>query len=196
MDLEQGIKLTSFTDNEPPELVVDRTMENETGSGNVARWREGVRGPWDPNHGTSQKAKVWSTTKPGSFSETAIPGLWPSSFSKKYCCIYRVPNRLRRVNPEAYTPQMLLIGALQHSKKAEALELSKTDSRCIHKYTHLSPYRLKVIVLNHTILVFCIKYHFKFIKCKRTFIKNCLVFDLHVSVCAYTLTSLIIVFIF
>uniref|UniRef100_A0A1J3J3K3 UPF0481 protein n=1 Tax=Noccaea caerulescens TaxID=107243 RepID=A0A1J3J3K3_NOCCA len=144
MDLEQGIKLTSLTDNEPPELVVDRTMENETGSGNVARWREGVRGPWDPNHGTSQKAKVWSTTKPGSFSETAIPGLWPSSFSKEYCCIYRVPNRLRRVNPEAYTPQMLLIGALQHSKKAEALELSKTDSRYLD-YMNMERHKKKYL---------------------------------------------------
>ncbi|KAL1225240.1 hypothetical protein V5N11_023039 [Cardamine amara subsp. amara] len=113
-DLEQGIELG----------------ENETRSGHAGRWSEGLIGPQSPKHGTVHKAKVVSvTTKPDSSSRSEISGIWPSSFSEEYCCIYRVPNRLRRVNPEAYTPQMLLIGPLQHSKKAEALELSKTDSR-------------------------------------------------------------------
>ncbi|XP_010470042.1 PREDICTED: UPF0481 protein At3g47200-like [Camelina sativa] len=76
-------------------------------------------------HGADHKANVWSTTK----LYEKIPGLWPSSFSHEYCCIYRVPYRLRRVNLEAYTPQMLLIGPLHHSKKAKALELYKTDPR-------------------------------------------------------------------
>ncbi|AEC10487.1 hypothetical protein ISN45_At02g040300 [Arabidopsis thaliana x Arabidopsis arenosa] len=118
-DLEQGIQLS--------------TRENETGSGKVGRWSEGFRDPLVSKHGTAEKAKIVSVTtkpyKPDSCYESEISGIWPSSFSKEYCCIYRVPNRLRRVNPEAYTPQMLLIGPLQHSKKANALELSKTDLR-------------------------------------------------------------------
>ncbi|ESQ29634.1 hypothetical protein EUTSA_v10024087mg [Eutrema salsugineum] len=105
------------------ELIEDQTKENETGSSNMGRWSEGFRGPWDQvtrvDRGTAQKDS----------SESAIPGLWSSTLSKEFCCIYRVPNRLRRVNTDAYTPQMLLIGPLQHSKKADALELSKTELR-------------------------------------------------------------------
>jgi len=123
-DLEQGIQLS--------------TRENETGSGKVGRWSEGFRDPLVSKHGTAEKAKIVSVTtkpyKPDSCYESEISGIWPSSFSKEYCCIYRVPNRLRRVNPEAYTPQMLLIGPLQHSKKANALELSKTDLRYVCIY--------------------------------------------------------------
>ncbi|KAH0882324.1 hypothetical protein HID58_058420 [Brassica napus] len=120
MDLEQGIKLTSFTDNEPPKMILDKknesdlngakilvktaiedpTMENVTGTDNVGKWSEGFQ----------------------------------------YCCFYRVPNWLRRVNPEAYTPQMLLLGPLQHSK---SLELSKTDLRYLSSYIHISSYELK-----------------------------------------------------
>lgn len=123
-DLEQGIQLTS---------------ENETGrSGNVGRWSEGFHDPLVPKHGAAEKAKVLSVTtkpyKPVPCSESEISGIWPSSFISEYCCIYRVPNRLRRVNPDAYTPQMLLIGPLQHSKKAKALELSKTDLRYVCIY--------------------------------------------------------------
>ncbi|XP_010518105.1 PREDICTED: UPF0481 protein At3g47200-like [Camelina sativa] len=81
------------------EQGIQLAKDNEAGTGNVGRW------------------------------SAEISGIWPSPFSKEYCCIYRVPNRLRRVNPDAYTPQMLLIGPLQHSKKAKALELSKTDLR-------------------------------------------------------------------
>lgn len=39
-----------------------------------------------------------------------------------YCCIYRVPNSIREVNPEAYTPQLVLIGPLHHSLKSQALK--------------------------------------------------------------------------
>ncbi|EOA27001.1 hypothetical protein CARUB_v10023096mg [Capsella rubella] len=115
-DLEQGIQLAT---------------ENETGTGHVGRWSEGFHDPWVPKHRTAEKAKVVSSkTKPTRPDESVeVSGIWPSSFSKEYCCIYRVPNRLRRVNPEAYTPQMLLLGPLQHSKKAKALELSKNDLR-------------------------------------------------------------------
>ncbi|KAI5355083.1 PREDICTED: UPF0481 [Prunus dulcis] len=42
------------------------------------------------------------------------------------CCIYRVPERLRRVNENAYTPQVVSIGPLHHGKKGlEAMEEHK-----------------------------------------------------------------------
>ncbi|KAL1211193.1 hypothetical protein V5N11_032658 [Cardamine amara subsp. amara] len=110
------------------------TNKGRPGSGNMG----------ESSYGTGQKAK-WATTKPVSWFATEIPDLWPSSLSDEHCCIYRVPNQLRRVNPYAYTPQMLLISPLHHSKKAQALELSKTDSRYldylnmeIHKKRYLN----------------------------------------------------------
>ncbi|KAF3582711.1 hypothetical protein DY000_02028735 [Brassica cretica] len=183
MDLEQGIKLTSFTDNEPPKMILDKkneigskwsedsrgpwdapyqiatlgeveesqkktaiedpTMENVTGTDNVGKWSEGFRDPSALNLKKPEKAKAISAnTKPASGSQPEIPGLWSSSFSKEYCCIYRVPNWLRRVNPEAYTPQMLLLG---HSKKAEALELSKTDLRYMN-YMNMERHKEKYLM--------------------------------------------------
>lgn len=122
--------LGEVEESQKQKVIEDPTMENVTGTGNVGRWSEGFRDPSAPNLKKTEKAKIISAkTKPVSGSEPEIPGLWPSSFSKEYCCIYRVPNRLRKVNPEAYTPQMLLLGPLQHCKKAEALELSKTGLR-------------------------------------------------------------------
>lgn len=126
-------------------------INNESGTGS------GYVGLSEPTHGTSEKAKVWATTKPNFCSKTEIPGLWPSSFSDKHCCFYRVPNRLRRVNPEAYTPQMLLIGPLHHSKKADALERYKTDSRYIHTHyiMHTKGLFLIVFVFMFTFIFIC-----------------------------------------
>ncbi|CAH2047174.1 unnamed protein product [Thlaspi arvense] len=129
IDLEQRIKQNGFSDNEPPEMILDVTKENETGSG---------------IQGAAQEAMVSTTTKSDSLSEPAIPGLWSSTFSKDYCCIYRVPNPLRRVKPEAYTPQMLLIGPLHHYKKAEAPELSKTDLRYLD-YMNMERHKKKYL---------------------------------------------------
>ncbi|VVB00836.1 unnamed protein product [Arabis nemorensis] len=112
MDLEKGSQGTIATcDN--PKLTSNREEEpiNETDSSQV----------YFP------LVKVMTTSesdRPGSLSE--VPFLWPYSVNNNYRCIYRVPCRLKRVNPEAYTPQMLLIGPFHHSKKTE---LSKTDSR-------------------------------------------------------------------
>ncbi|KAL1211192.1 hypothetical protein V5N11_032657 [Cardamine amara subsp. amara] len=117
------------------------TNKAGTGSGNVGESSEGFRAP---KYGIGQKAKDRGTTKPDSWSEPEIPGLWPSLFIDERCCIYRVPNRLRRVNPEAYTPQMLLIGPLHHSKKAQALELSKTDSRYLD-YMNMENHKKKYL---------------------------------------------------
>ncbi|XP_010512373.1 PREDICTED: UPF0481 protein At3g47200-like [Camelina sativa] len=55
------------------------------------------------------------------FNESA-PGMWWIPTNPEHRCIYRVPHRLRRVNPEAYTPQLLLIGPLHHSSKSQALK--------------------------------------------------------------------------
>ncbi|CAH8346810.1 unnamed protein product [Eruca vesicaria subsp. sativa] len=71
-----------------------------------------------------------ATDRPGFCSEVKF--LWPYSVNHNNCCIYRVPCGLRSVNPEAYTPQMLLIGPLHHYKKAQAVELSKTDVRYMY----------------------------------------------------------------
>lgn len=51
----------------------------------------------------------------------STPGMWWFPTNPEHRCIYRVPDRLRRVNPEAYTPQLLLIGPLHHSLKFQAL---------------------------------------------------------------------------
>ncbi|XP_009138832.1 UPF0481 protein At3g47200 [Brassica rapa] len=48
------------------------------------------------------------------------PGMWQYPTNPNLCCIYRVPNCLREVNPEAYTPQLVLIGPLHHSLKSQA----------------------------------------------------------------------------
>ncbi|CAA7024494.1 unnamed protein product [Microthlaspi erraticum] len=49
------------------------------------------------------------------------PGMWRFPKNPALCCIYRVPNSMRQVNPEAYTPQIVLIGPLHHSLKSQAL---------------------------------------------------------------------------
>ncbi|KAJ0246579.1 Transmembrane protein [Hirschfeldia incana] len=50
------------------------------------------------------------------------PGVWRVPANTDLCCIYRVPNCLRRVSPEAYTLQSVLIGPLHHSLKLQALK--------------------------------------------------------------------------
>ena len=42
------------------------------------------------------------------------------------CCIYKVPNLLRNVKPEAYTPQLISIGPLHHGDaKLEIMKKKK-----------------------------------------------------------------------
>jgi hypothetical protein len=57
-----------------------------------------------------------STTEPKGF-----PGMWQFPKDPDKCCIYRVPGRLRSVNAEAYTPQLVIIGPLHHHMKTQAL---------------------------------------------------------------------------
>ncbi|KAL0848506.1 hypothetical protein Bca101_021753 [Brassica carinata] len=56
-----------------------------------------------------------------SLSKTA-PGVWRVPTNTDLCCIYRVPNCLRRISPEAYTPQSVLIGPLHRSLKLKAFK--------------------------------------------------------------------------
>ncbi|CAH8349930.1 unnamed protein product [Eruca vesicaria subsp. sativa] len=50
------------------------------------------------------------------------PGEWRSPTNPDLCCIYRVPNSMYQMSPEAYTPQLVLIGPLHHSLKSPAFK--------------------------------------------------------------------------
>ncbi|ESQ32942.1 hypothetical protein EUTSA_v10005294mg, partial [Eutrema salsugineum] len=50
------------------------------------------------------------------------PGMWLRPRHRDHCCIYRVPDALRRSKPEAYTPQLVIIGPLHHSLKSQAFK--------------------------------------------------------------------------
>ncbi|CAA7032881.1 unnamed protein product [Microthlaspi erraticum] len=60
--------------------------------------------------------KSESTTEPKGY-----PGMWKFPKDPEKCCIYRVPEILRSVNSEAYTPQLVIIGPLHHYMKTQAL---------------------------------------------------------------------------
>lgn len=47
-------------------------------------------------------------------------------------CIYRVPNRMRVVKPEAYTPKVVVIGPLHRSPKSTAKDDAETSSNPWH----------------------------------------------------------------
>ncbi|KAL1190920.1 hypothetical protein V5N11_025660 [Cardamine amara subsp. amara] len=72
--------------------------------------------------------------------------MWRFPQSPKHCCIYRVPNRIRRFNPEAYTPQLVIIGPLHHSLKSEALK-SRGDITNTKSMGYLNMEELKKIYL-------------------------------------------------
>ncbi|KAG7545422.1 PPPDE putative peptidase domain [Arabidopsis suecica] len=55
-----------------------------------------------------------------------------SSLSTK-CCIYKVPNKLRRLNPDAYTPRLVSFGPLHRGKE----ELQAMED---HKYRYLQSF--------------------------------------------------------
>ncbi|CAN6805145.1 unnamed protein product [Brassica oleracea] len=84
------------------------------------------------------------------------PGMWRYPMNPDFCCIYRVPNRLREVNPEPYTPQLVLIGPLHHSVKSQALkalylgdDITYTKSMAYldmeeHKKTYLAEFAARI----------------------------------------------------
>ena len=84
------------------------------------------------------------------------PGMWRYPMNPDLCCIYRVPNRLREVNPEPYTPQIVLIGPLHHSVKSQALkalylgdDITYTKSMAYldmeeHKKTYLAEFAVRM----------------------------------------------------
>ncbi|KAL1215382.1 hypothetical protein V5N11_030447 [Cardamine amara subsp. amara] len=49
-----------------------------------------------------------------------FPGKWRFPTSINNCCIYRVPNSMRSINPEAYTPQLVLLGPLNYTLISQA----------------------------------------------------------------------------
>ncbi|KAG7589577.1 GAG-pre-integrase domain [Arabidopsis suecica] len=74
------------------------------------------------------------------------PGMWRFPRNPDLCCIYRVPNCLRQVNPEAYTPQLVLIGPLHHSLKSQAL-MSRGDITNTKSMGYLNMEELKKVYL-------------------------------------------------
>lgn len=48
------------------------------------------------------------------------------------CCIYRVPKDLRKVNEEAYTPQVISIGPLHHDKESD---MEKQKIRYVREFS-------------------------------------------------------------
>jgi hypothetical protein len=62
-----------------------------------------------------------------------IPPLPPAEWPE--CCIYRVPNKLREVNIEAYTPKLVSIGPFHHCRK----ELRYTEKK-MHKLRYLKAF--------------------------------------------------------
>ncbi|XP_031272556.1 UPF0481 protein At3g47200-like [Pistacia vera] len=49
------------------------------------------------------------------------------------CCIYRVPKRIRKVNEEAYTPQVISIGPFHYGKK-ELEDMEKQKGRYVRAF--------------------------------------------------------------
>jgi hypothetical protein len=67
---------------------------------------------------------------------------------RRVCCIYRVPNKLRQVNKEAYTPKLVSIGPFHHGleelKGMEKQKLIYFDDFC--SWTWKSPKELSSII--------------------------------------------------
>ncbi|XP_010447465.1 PREDICTED: UPF0481 protein At3g47200-like isoform X2 [Camelina sativa] len=53
-----------------------------------------------------------------------------------HCCIYKVPNKLRRLNPDAYTPRLVSFGPLHRGKE----ELQAMEE---HKYRYFQSFILR-----------------------------------------------------
>ncbi|XP_021800704.1 UPF0481 protein At3g47200-like isoform X2 [Prunus avium] len=58
-----------------------------------------------------------SDQAPHDIENPCIPLVTSMSPLSSLCCIYRVPERLRRVSEKAYTPQVVSIGPLHHGKE-------------------------------------------------------------------------------
>lgn len=76
------------------------------------------------------------------------------------CCIYRVPNILRRSNEEAYTPQEVSIGPLHHGRP-ELKPMEEIKRRYLQEFLLLS---------NSTM---SLKEYVKFIEERETKLRNC-----------------------
>lgn len=66
-------------------------------------------------------------------SKRVMPKLLKESAGNQSCCIYRISHRLRRINSEAYDPDLLSIGPYHHGKK-ELLMLEEHKPRFLHLF--------------------------------------------------------------
>lgn len=75
------------------------------------------------------------------------PGMWRFPTNPDLCCIYRVPNCLRQVHPEAYTPELVVIGPLHRTIISQALK-SLGDSTCTKSMGYVNVEEHKKIYLS------------------------------------------------
>ncbi|RXH72446.1 hypothetical protein DVH24_012130 [Malus domestica] len=57
------------------------------------------------------------------------------SLLSPYCCIYKVPERLRSVNKKAYTPQVVSVGPLHYDNK-DLLYMEEHKQRYLQQFLH------------------------------------------------------------
>ncbi|KAJ4869851.1 Uncharacterized protein Rs2_48576 [Raphanus sativus] len=69
----------------------------------------------------------------GSLADSIKAKLESLSPLSNKCCIYKVPNKLRRLNPDAYSPRVMSIGPFHHGKE----ELQAMEE---HKYRYLQSF--------------------------------------------------------
>ncbi|KAJ4868812.1 Uncharacterized protein Rs2_48579 [Raphanus sativus] len=67
----------------------------------------------------------------------------PSLSSK--CCIYKVPNKLRRLNPDAYSPRFMSIGPFHHGKE-ELQAMEEYKYRYLHSFLTRTSFSLEQLV--------------------------------------------------
>ncbi|KAM7493038.1 hypothetical protein LguiB_027650 [Lonicera macranthoides] len=90
-----------------------------------------------------EDAKVSSTDKLVSHIAEMLQDLEPCMSSK--CCIYKVPERLRKLNKQAYSPRVVSIGPFHYgSKRLTSMEALK--KRYFKKLIEKSRTRLRIYV--------------------------------------------------
>ncbi|KAK2650753.1 hypothetical protein Ddye_018242 [Dipteronia dyeriana] len=85
----------------------------------------------EAHNSKANKLEMEQYVKARSFSESKeftidIEKILEASFeAAPECCIYRVPRDLRKINEEAYTPQVVSIGPLHHGRQEYLIEMEK-----------------------------------------------------------------------
>ncbi|KAF5463283.1 hypothetical protein F2P56_019206 [Juglans regia] len=74
-----------------------------------------------------------------------VESLEPPSISHKSCCIYRIPTSVRKMNEEAYTPEVISIGPFYHgSKILEPME--KLKLKYFQRFLQRIDFNLEILV--------------------------------------------------